>query len=135
MRKMLVSVKHAEATEEQQRIKARFVALGNLLLDRLLRVTRAQKGIDMWEPVCSMLAMRLVTARATAFRRRASVLDLIKAFSRLPRSAFDLLQEEWFQLPQMQAWIDFLQCQNRRFKLGQSLGESTGQVPGPLSTE
>ena len=51
------------------------------------------------------------------------VLDLVKAFSRLPRASFHLLQKKWFKSNHMQLWLDFLQDQTRRFKIGKAIGE------------
>ena len=73
-------MKFAEAAPEQQRIKARFVALGNVLFDEWLRVRRNLAATDFWAPLCSLLFLRLISARATAHRRRAQLADLIKAY-------------------------------------------------------
>lgn len=51
------------------------------------------------------------------------VLDLIKAFSRLPRAAFMYVQGHWLRLQQLQLWLAFLDAQVLRFKVQDALGE------------
>ena len=80
--KLLIPVKHWELDEASWVLKARFVALGNLIYDIYLRVLRRnelQKG-NFWPPVVSKTGSRIIDARAVAHKRRSESIDLIAAY-------------------------------------------------------
>ena len=52
------------------------------------------------------------------------VLDLAKAFSRLPRAAFVLLQKKWFRSKQVQLWVDFFSVKQRDLSWARQFAES-----------
>jgi hypothetical protein len=82
--KLLVSLNNSEAGKvEDQTIKARLVAMGNVIFDKNLKVRSSLPVHDLWAPVCSMTGVRIVQARASAHRRRSEGIDLVAAYTQV----------------------------------------------------
>jgi hypothetical protein len=79
--KLLISLKHAEAMNlAEQSVKARLVAIGNVIFDGNLKVRSSLPAHDIWAPVCSVTGVRVVQVRATAHRRKTEGVDLVAAY-------------------------------------------------------
>ena len=62
-------------------IKARLVAMGNVLFDKHMSVRRDAAVRDLWSPVASTAEARIVPARAAAHGRVTESIDLVAAYS------------------------------------------------------
>ena len=62
------------------RIKARLVAMGNVLFDKHMSVRRDAALHDLWSPVTSTAEARFVPPRAAAYGRATESKDLIAAY-------------------------------------------------------
>lgn len=78
--KLLTYMKHAEDSEDEQVLKARFVGLGNVLYNKRMRPRAYVKGNDFWAPVSSLAGARLVQIRGAAHRRLCESIDPITAY-------------------------------------------------------
>ena len=67
-------------TPDKLKVKARSVALGNVLLDKFFRVVKDIGVADRWSPVSSLDGMRFVFNHACAFRREPETVDLLMAY-------------------------------------------------------
>ena len=61
-------------------IRARLIALGNVLFDKRMSVRRDAALHDLWSPVASTAEARIVPARAAAYGRVTESIDLIAAY-------------------------------------------------------
>ena len=62
------------------KIKARLVAMGNVLFDKHMSVRRDAALHDLWSPVAPVAEARIVLARAAAYGRVTESIDLIAAY-------------------------------------------------------
>ena len=62
---ILLCLKSIENSESQ--IKARLVAMGNVLFDKHMSIRRDAALHDLWPPVASTAEARIVPARAAAY--------------------------------------------------------------------
>ena len=70
--KLILCLKSIEDSEGQ--IKARLVAMGNVVFDKHMSIRRDPALHDLWSPVASTAEARIVPARAAAYGRvRASI--------------------------------------------------------------
>ncbi len=81
--KLLMSVKNWEAPTDQQALKARLVATGNVIFDKHGHVKTNLLAQDLWAAVCSMTGARYIEARAVAHQRDQESVDLIQAYSQV----------------------------------------------------
>ena len=82
--KLLISIKNSEAANPaDQSVKARLVAMGNVIFDKNLKVRSSLPVHDLWAPVCSMTGVRVVQARVTAHRRKTEGIDLVAAYTQV----------------------------------------------------
>ena len=65
------------------KIKARIVALGNIMYNKYLKARRNQGGGEFWSLVVDMAAIRVIEARANSYSREPTGIDLIKAYSQI----------------------------------------------------
>ena len=77
--KLILCVKSIENDAGGQ-IKARLVAVGNVLFDKHMSVRRDAALHDLWSPVASTAEARNVPARAAACGRVTESIDLIAAY-------------------------------------------------------
>ena len=61
-------------------IRARLVAMGNLLFDKHISVRRDAALHDLWSPVASTAEARIVPGRAAAYGRVTESIDLIAGY-------------------------------------------------------
>ena len=61
-------------------IKARLVAMGNVLFDKHMSVRRDAALHDLWSPVASTAEARIAPARAAAYGRVTESIDVIAAY-------------------------------------------------------
>ena len=77
--KLILCLKSIENSEGQ--IKARLVAMGNVLFDKHMSIRRDTALHDLWSPVASTAEARIVPARAAAAHGRVTEsIDLIAAY-------------------------------------------------------
>ena len=76
---LLCSIKHTERPEEEQLDKGRLIGLGHMLFNKWLRLRKDLEKGDYWVATSSLEDVRMVWARATAFRRLCEAIDLIVA--------------------------------------------------------
>ena len=60
-------------------IKARLIAMGNVLFDKHMSIRRDAALHDLWSPVASTAEARIVPARAAAYGRVTESIDSIAA--------------------------------------------------------
>ena len=77
--KLILRLKSIENDAGGQ-IKARLVAMGIVLFDKLMSVRRDAALHDLWSPFASTAEARVVPARAAAFGRVTESIDLIAAY-------------------------------------------------------
>ena len=104
--KLLISMKHSELPTELQICKARFVAMGNILFNKRMRVLRRHTQ-SLWAPVASLMGARFVHSRALALGRDCETIDLLSAYLQIllgggdpyfiiiPAEVIDILPEEF----------------------------------------
>ena len=68
------------ANDAGGQIKARLVAMGNVLFEKHTSVRRDAALHDLWSPVASTAEARIVPARAAAYGRVTESIDLIAAY-------------------------------------------------------
>ena len=76
--KLILCLESIENSEGQ--IKARLVAMGNVLFDKHMSVRRDAALHDLWSPVASTAEARIIPARAAAYGRVTESIDLIAAY-------------------------------------------------------
>ena len=76
--KLILCLKSIENSEGQ--IKARLVAMGNVLFGKHLSIRRDAALHDLWSLVASSAETRIVPARAAAYGRVTESIDLIAAY-------------------------------------------------------
>eukprot|EP00974_Lingulodinium_polyedra_P075593 7325114-Lingulodinium_polyedra.AAC.1 len=80
--KALISVKNWE-DKSSRKYKGRIVAMGNVIFDKFLKVKLNLPQHDLWAPVCTMTAVRVVEARAVAHKRSPESIDLVQAYTQI----------------------------------------------------
>ena len=76
--KLILCLKSIENSESH--IKARLVAMGNVLFDKHMSIRRDAALHDLWSLVASTAEARIVPARAAAYGRVTESIDLIAAY-------------------------------------------------------
>lgn len=99
---LMMSVKHVELSLAEQKDKGRLIALGHMLLNKVLRLRKDLHRNDYWVPTSSLEDVRMVETRATASRRQCETIDLLVAYMQVrlkaTRKFYGMIEPEVVEL-------------------------------------